>query len=146
MEYIQAGLRAGALGYALKDISAEQLSHTVRSAARGQMLLQADIASKICSALTPTIPETPASPPLNQSTPPHEHVPNNIPAISALQLTEREYEILQLVARGKANRQIAEHLYLTEGTVKNHMSNILSKLSVRDRTQAAIKARELGIM
>jgi DNA-binding NarL/FixJ family response regulator len=61
------------------------------------------------------------------------------------QLTEREREILTLVARGASNRQIAENLYLTEGTVKNHMSNILSKLGVRDRTQAALKAKELGL-
>ena len=61
------------------------------------------------------------------------------------ELTEREREILVLVAKGASNRQIAERLYVTEGTVKNHMSNILSKLGVRDRTQAALKAKELGL-
>jgi len=61
------------------------------------------------------------------------------------QLTEREREILALVAQGASNRQVAERLYLTEGTVKNHMSSILSKLGVRDRTQAVLKAKELGL-
>ena len=60
-------------------------------------------------------------------------------------LTEREREILALVARGASNRQVAENLYLTEGTVKNHMSNILSKPGVRYRTQAALRAKELGL-
>jgi DNA-binding NarL/FixJ family response regulator len=61
-------------------------------------------------------------------------------------LTEREREILALVTQGASNRQIAENLYLTEGTVKNHMSSILSKLGVRDRTQAALKAKEMGLV
>jgi len=60
-------------------------------------------------------------------------------------LTERERQILRLVAQGESNRRIAEHLYLREGTVKNHMSSILSKLGVRDRTQAVLKAKELGL-
>ena len=66
-----------------------------------------------------------------------------MPSVEAL--TEREREILTLVAKGVPNRQIAESLFLAEGTVKNHMSSILSKLGVRDRTQAALKARELGL-
>jgi DNA-binding NarL/FixJ family response regulator len=60
-------------------------------------------------------------------------------------LTEREREILAMVATGASNREIAEALFITEGTVKNHLSNILSKLGVRDRTQAALKAKELGL-
>ena len=62
------------------------------------------------------------------------------------QLTEREREILTLIAQGASNRQVAEGLYLTEGTVKNHMSNILSKLGVRDRTQAVLKVKERGLV
>ncbi|MBA2681603.1 MAG: response regulator transcription factor [Ktedonobacteraceae bacterium] len=61
-------------------------------------------------------------------------------------LTEREREILALVTQGASNRQIAENLYLTEGTVKNHMSSILSKLGVRDRTQAVLKAKKMGLV
>lgn len=142
-ELIHAGLRAGALGYSLKDITAEQLAMTVRTAARGEVLLQPDIASKVFSALAPT--------PSTRSTPTSYAPSSSIPATYiddvALveELTEREREILALVAKGASNRQIAERLYVTEGTVKNHMSSILSKLGVRDRTQAVIKAKELGL-
>ncbi|HET9999374.1 MAG TPA: response regulator transcription factor [Ktedonobacteraceae bacterium] len=141
-ELIHAGLHAGALGYSLKDITSEELAMTVRTAARGQVLLQPDIASKVFSALAPARP----SPPAQNFSAGSASTPTYIdPATSIEQLTEREREILALVARGASNRQIAENLYLTEGTVKNHMSNILSKLGVRDRTQAAIKAKELGL-
>ena len=144
-ELIHAGLRAGALGYSLKDITAEQLTMTVRTAASGQVLLQPDIASKVLSAFTPAAPHRSSSPSANASS-------SSLPTSTYMgstayveQLTEREREILALVAKGASNRQIAENLYLTEGTVKNHMSSILSKLGVRDRTQAALKAKELGL-
>ncbi len=141
-ELVHAGLYAGALGYSLKDITSEELAMTIRMAALGQVLLQPDIASKVFSTLTPTKQSTPA-PGLSG---PSALIPTYIDsATKPERLTEREREILHLVARGASNRQIAEDLYLTEGTVKNHMSNILSKLGVRDRTQAAIKARELDL-
>ena len=144
-ELIHAGLRAGALGYSLKDITAEQLAMTVRTAASGQVLLQPAIASKVFSALTPSKP-TRTSILSTNSDPSPSTAPDYIGSTAYIeQLTEREHEILTLVARGASNRQIAENLYLTEGTVKNHMSNILSKLGVRDRTQAALKAKELGL-
>ncbi len=143
-ELIHAGLRAGALGYSLKDITAEQLAMTVRTAARGQVLLQPDIASKVFSAFTSSNPARSSASSINTA-PSISTAPSYIdPTASIEQLTEREREILTLVARGASNRQIAENLYLTEGTVKNHMSNILGKLGVRDRTQAALKAKELG--
>jgi DNA-binding NarL/FixJ family response regulator len=114
----------------------------VRTAARGQVLLQPDTASKVFSALAPAKPSS-SAPGLSASS---TSAPTYIdPTAYVEQLTEREREILKLVARGASNRQIAENLYLTEGTVKNHMSNILSKLGVRDRTQAAIKAKELDL-
>src|ERR1019366_10228630 len=130
-ELIREGLSAGALGYSLKDITADQLTLTVQTAARGEMLLQSDIASKVFSALTPPITSKPSS------------IPTKYIDQTAYidPLTEREQEILALVAQGASNRQIAERLYLTEGTVKNYMSSILGKLGVRDRTQAALKAR-----
>jgi DNA-binding NarL/FixJ family response regulator len=139
-ELIHAGLRAGASGYSLKDITSEELAMTVRTAARGQMLLQSDIASKAFSALAPARPSS-STPNFSAGSAPTYIDPTS----NVEHLTEREREILALVARGASNRQIAENLYLTEGTVKNHMSNILSKLGVRDRTQAAIKAKELGL-
>ncbi len=144
-ELIHAGLRAGALGYSLKDITAEQLAMTVRTAARGEVLLQPDIASKVFSAFTPSASAGPsASSP--GYTPSSSASTTYMDAMAHVEeLTEREREILALVAQGASNRQIAERLYVTEGTVKNHMSNILSKLGVRDRTQAALKAKELGL-
>jgi DNA-binding NarL/FixJ family response regulator len=138
-ELIRAGLRAGALGYSLKDITFEELAMTVRTAARGQVLLQPYIASKVFSALAPARPSTSA--PNFSAASAQTYID---PTANIEHLTEREREILELVTRGASNRQIAENLYLAEGTVKNHMSNILSKLGVRDRTQAAIKAKELG--
>ena len=144
-ELIHAGLRAGALGYSLKDITAEQLAMTVRAAARGQVLLQPGIASKVFSAFTSSNPARSPASSINTA-PATSTAPSYIDSTASIeQLTEREREILTLVARGASNRQIAENLYLTEGTVKNHMSNILSKLGVRDRTQAALKAKELGL-
>ena len=138
-ELIQAGLQAGALGYLLKDISAEQLVTTIRAAAQGQVLLHPDVASKVFALLPSAADVQPAA---AQVTPPPAR-----PATSDLeQLTEREREILLLLARGASNREISEALYITGGTVKNHLSNILSKLGVRDRTQAALKARELGVL
>ncbi len=146
-ELIHAGLRAGALGYSLKDITAEQLAMTVRTAARGQVLLQPDIASKVFSAFTSSNSARSSASSINTA-PSISTAPSYIDSTTASieQLTEREREILTLVARGASNRQIAENLYLTEGTVKNHMSNILGKLGVRDRTQAALKAKELGLV
>jgi len=141
VELIHAGLRAGALGYSLKDITAEQLTMTVRTAARGQVLLQPDIASKAFSAFTSDNKPIP----MNIT---HPTTRTDYITTSAYieQLTEREREILTLIAQGASNRQVAERLYVTEGTVKNHMSNILSKLGVRDRTQAVLKAKELGVV
>jgi DNA-binding NarL/FixJ family response regulator len=148
-ELIHKGLQAGALGYSLKDITAEQLTMTVQMAARGQVLLQPDIASKAFSTIAPSSAHrSPASsaPSSHQD----HYSSSSMPFIDTTsyteQLTEREQEILGLVAQGASNRQIAENLYLTEGTVKNHMSNILSKLGVRDRTQAALKAKEMGLV
>ncbi len=140
IELIHAGLHAGALGYLLKDASAEQLAATIRLAAQGQVLLQPDIANKIFASLT------------SGSGSSEERVPTekarsvSLSAGGVEQLTEREHEILVQVAHGASNRQIAENLFLAEGTIKNHLSNIFGKLGVRDRTQAALKARELGLV
>lgn len=136
-ELIQAGLQAGALGYLLKDITAEQLATAIRVVAQGQVLLHADVAHKVLASLSsaqslPTV-TAPASPTFDGV--------GNVE-----QLTEREREILTLLARGASNREISETLYIASGTVKNHLSNILGKLGVRDRTQAALKARELRLL
>lgn len=135
VELIQSGIQAGALGYLLKDVNAEQLASIVRTAAQGHVVLQPDIASKLFACITPLTPPLPSSSPA----PPGETTTS--PTV-VNQLTEREHEILKLVARGISNRQIAEKLFLTEGTVKNYVSSILSKLELRDRTQAALFAHE----
>jgi DNA-binding NarL/FixJ family response regulator len=136
-ELIQAGLQAGALGYVLKDITAEQLATTIRVVAQGQVLLHPDVAHKVLASLS-SAPIEPAM--IAPATPAF------IGGSDVAQLTEREREILALLARGASNREISEALYIAGGTVKNHLSNILGKLGVRDRTQAALKARELGLL
>ena len=137
-ELIHAGLHAGAAGYVLKDITAEQLATTIRGVAQGQVLLHPEVASKVVASLA----AAPSEPAMTAPAP-----PSVVGVVSDLtQLTEREREILALLARGASNREISEALYIAGGTVKNHLSNILSKLGVRDRTQAALRARELGVL
>jgi DNA-binding NarL/FixJ family response regulator len=136
-ELIQAGLQAGALGYVLKDITAEQLATTIRVVAQGQVLLHPDVAQKILASLTSAPSESTMIAPATSAF---------VGVSNVEQLTEREREILALLARGASNREISETLYIAGGTVKNHLSNILGKLGVRDRTQAALKARELGLL
>lgn len=128
-EYVFDGLRAGAVGYLLKDVSSEKLEEAIRAAARGETFLQPSVAAKVVAEFTRLEPDRKASQ-------------------DALvePLSERELEILRLVADGLSNREIANDLVITEGTVKNHVTSILGKLSVRDRTQAAIKARDLGLL
>lgn len=149
IELIHEGLRAGALGYLLKDMTAEQLTLTVQLAARGQMLLQSDIASKAFSPFAPSSAsrsQASFAPSSHQASSTSPSTPFIETTAYPEQLTAREREILALVTQGASNRQIAENLYLAEGTVKNHMSTILSKLGVRDRTQAALKAKEMGLV
>jgi DNA-binding NarL/FixJ family response regulator len=123
------GLRAGAVGYLLKDVSSDKLVEAIRAAARGESFLQPSIAAKVLAEFN-RLEERPAP-----------------PAAGLVEaLSERELEILALVAAGDSNKEIAAALYITEGTVKNHVTNILGKLGVRDRTQAALRARELGLI
>jgi DNA-binding NarL/FixJ family response regulator len=123
------GLRAGAVGYLLKDAPSEKLSEAIRVAARGESFLQPSVAAKVVAEFARLIGDTRA------------HVPPLIEPLS-----DREHEILILIANGASNREIAKRLFLAEGTVKNHITNILGKLGVRDRTQAALKAKEMGFV
>ncbi|MBK7217650.1 MAG: response regulator transcription factor [Candidatus Promineofilum sp.] len=131
-ELVFDGLRAGAVGYLLKDVSSDKLVEAIRAAARGESFLQPSIAAKVLAEFNRL--ERSAAPP-----PPP-------PAPLAEPLSEREREILRLLAAGDSNKEIAAALYITEGTVKNHVTNILGKLDARDRTQAALRARELGLI
>jgi DNA-binding NarL/FixJ family response regulator len=124
-----AALRAGAIGYVLKDVSGETLFAAVRAAARGETLLPPSIAAKVVAELTRT-----AGAPTNRAQP----LPDP--------LSERELEIVGLLASGATNREIAATLVLAEGTVKNHLTNILGKLGARDRAQAVLIAKDLGII
>ena len=126
-EYLLEGLRAGACGYLLKDMPSEQLADAIRSAAKGQSPIGPEMARKLVNLVTqnPTVPASPAA---------------------ASELSEREIEVLRLIAAGLSNKEIAEKLVIAEGTAKNHVSNILSKLEARDRAQAVARAKELGLL
>ena len=128
-EYVFEGLRAGAIGYLLKDTPSVKLLEAIRAAARGESFLQPSIAAKVVAEFSRLADQAPTRPqPLSEP------------------LSERENDILRLVVTGASNKEIAAVLVITEGTVKNHLTNILAKLGVRDRTQAALKAKELGLV
>jgi DNA-binding NarL/FixJ family response regulator len=131
-EYVFEGLRAGAVGYLLKDVTSNRLAEAIRSAARGESFLEPSVAAKVVAEFA-RLAETP-------------HVRERANHTLPEPLSERELEILLLVATGESNKEIAATLFITEGTVKNHVTNILGKLGVRDRTQAALKAKELGLV
>jgi DNA-binding NarL/FixJ family response regulator len=128
-EYVFEGLRAGAIGYLLKDATSEKLVEAIRAAARGESFLQPSVAAKVVAEFAR----------LSDRISQHDQ-PLPDP------LSEREMEILRLVAAGASNREIAATLFIAEGTVKNHLTSILGKLDARDRTQAALKAKELGLI
>lgn len=128
-EYVFDGLRAGAVGYLLKDVSSEKLFEAIRAAAKGEYFLQPSITAKVMAEFSR----------LSRSAPPREEM-------LAEPLSPRELEILRLVSTGASNRDIAESLVIAEGTVKNHLTNILGKLNVKDRMQAVLKAREYGLI
>lgn len=127
--YVFDGLRAGALGYLLKDVSGEELAEAIRQVASGGALIEPSVARKVLAEFA-RLPQH------------HDASSQALPSA----LSERELEILKLLAHGDSNRQIAAQLYLAEGTVKNYISSILAKLDVEDRTQAALRARELGLI
>ena len=128
-ELVFEALRAGAVGYLLKDAPVERLVEAVLAASRGESVLQPSVASKVLAELSRLA---------NTSTRPAM-------APELAKLSDREREVLQLLSRGASNKEIAGALFLAEGTVKNHVTAILDKLGVADRTQAALRARELGV-
>lgn len=130
-EYIVESLRSGAVGYLLKDIPASQLARAAHLAHDGIYQLEPSVAGKLVGMLNDTRPERPGAAALPRVEP---------------DLTERELEVLRLIGTGATNREIADRLVVSEGTVKNHVSNILSRLALRDRTQAALYAHEHGLV
>ena len=129
-ETVFDGLRAGALGYLLKDAPSEKLFEAIRAAARGESFLQPSVAAKVVAEFA------------RMSGAQNRHTGEAL----VEPLSDRELEILRLVARGSSNKEIAAALVIAEGTVKNHITNILGKLGVSDRTQAALKAKDLGLV
>lgn len=144
-ELIVEGLRAGATGYLLKDVTAEQLVEAIRAVRRGESPLQPSVAAKLVARLARTPDSGPQGTAGGAAATPGMSPTRTAGGTPVDELTDREQEILRYLARGDNNREIGEALFITEGTVKNHVSNILSKLSLRDRTQAALWAREHGL-
>jgi len=129
-EEIFDALRAGALGYLLKACSADKLCESVRAAAKGTSVLEPSVAARMMAELNRLSVRNGRRP----------------AQVLADPLSERELGVLRLLAGGCSNKEIGAQLAITEGTVKNHMTNILGKLGALDRTQAALKAREFGLI
>ena len=123
-EYVYEAMKAGASGFLLKDVDPPDLVHAVRAVARGDSLLAPSVTRRLIERFV----RRPAAPP------------------ELAELTEREREVLLLVGRGRSNAEIAGELYLSEATVKTHVTRILRKLGLRDRVQAVVLAYEAGLL
>jgi DNA-binding NarL/FixJ family response regulator len=128
-EYVFEALRAGASGFLLKDAPADELAAAIRVVAAGESLLAPGVTRRVIDAFV-------------------QRAPRTLPAQDArlASLTPREVEVLGLLARGLSNLDIAERLFVSEGTTKTHVSNLLMKLGLRDRVQAVIFAYENGVV
>ncbi|MEN8172201.1 MAG: response regulator transcription factor [Chloroflexota bacterium] len=127
-EYVFEGLRAGASGYLLKDVSGGELADAIRTVAQGGALIEPSVARKVVAEFARLTPSAQSADKL------------------ADPLSEREMEILKVLAQGFTNKEIGAQLHLAEGTVKNYVTSILQKIGARDRTQAALRARELKLL
>ncbi|MBC8161595.1 MAG: response regulator transcription factor [Roseiflexaceae bacterium] len=134
-EYIVEALDAGVVGYLLKDIPAHDLAQAIQAAHKRLYLFDRAIGGKVVAALRESASAQ------RSLLPPSEAAPA---AIKTPALSSREIDVLRLIAQGASNREIAQALVISEGTVKAHISHILSRLGLRDRTQAALLARERG--
>ena len=143
--YILEALQVGASGYLLKDLPARDLAQAIRAVHRGIFQLDPSVADQLKALLSQSRATREDSQKKNVSTAPAADTPNANP-FGLTELTGRELEVLRLIAKGATNREIAEALVISEGTVKNHISNILVRLNVRDRTQAAIYARDHSLI
>jgi DNA-binding NarL/FixJ family response regulator len=128
-QYVFDALRAGASGFLLKDVTAERLFDAVRVVAAGEALLAPAVTRRLISEFTRLRP-----------------VQETLPSAVLTALTPRETEVLRLMAEGLSNPEVARRLVVTEETVKTHVSRILSKLGLRDRTQAVVAAYESGLV
>jgi DNA-binding NarL/FixJ family response regulator len=129
-ETIFDALRAGTVGYLLKDVGSAQLADSIRRTARGDSILDPSVAAKVVREFSRV----------------SSLVGGTSSEVLPEPLSEREIELLRLLASGMSNKEIGEALFITEGTVKNHITHIFGKLGVRDRMQAALKAKEIGLI
>ena len=127
-EYVYEALKAGASGFLVKDVRPEQLADAVRVVATGEALLAPTITRRLIEQFVRRPPPTSGAPP------------------ELSELSERELEVLKLIARGLTNSEIAESLFVTNATVKTHVTHILTKLTLRDRVQAVVVAYESGLV
>ncbi|MDH3944619.1 MAG: response regulator transcription factor [Anaerolineae bacterium] len=127
--FVFEGMRAGALGYLLKDVSGAELADAIRTVAGGGALIEPSVARKMVAEFARLAPASTAG-------------AGQLPEA----LSERELEILRLLSQGLTNKQIAARAHLAEGTVKNYVSNLLTKLEAHDRSQAVLKAKEWGLL
>lgn len=128
-ELVLNGIRAGARGFLLKDVSLESLVEAIETVHRGETLIQPAVTERVMRGYTELTGDTKI-----------DRDPIQEP------LTQREIEILRLMAGGYSNKEISRAIFKSEGTIKNHVSNILAKMNVRDRTRAVLKALELGLI
>ena len=131
-EYVYEALRAGASGFMLKDAPPEELLAAVEVVARGDALIAPAVTRSVIEEF---VRRSPASPPATDA-----------PAAAIAELTDRERDVFELLARGLSNAEIAEQLVVSSGTVKTHVAHVLAKLGVRDRVQAVILAYESGVI
>jgi NarL family two-component system response regulator LiaR len=132
-DYLLEAIRAGAAGYILKDASAERLVEAVRRTLDGESPLNQELAMRLLTRMANESEPSARAPEKSQ-----DPMPEGI--------TPREVEVLRLLAQGRTNLQIAQDLAVSRGTIKSHVQNIIAKLGVSDRTQAAVRAIELGIL
>jgi DNA-binding NarL/FixJ family response regulator len=130
-QYVYSGLRAGASGFLLKDSPPAQLIGAIRAVAAGDAVIAPSATRRLIEAFSAALPDPAAA---------------RVRAAVLDELTEREREVLLLIASGRSNREIAEALFLSEGTVKIHVGRILAKLGLRDRVQAVVLAYETGLV
>jgi DNA-binding NarL/FixJ family response regulator len=124
-EYVYEALRAGASGFVLKDDPPEQLLAAIRLVAAGEALLSPAVTRRVIKKFT--------------------RLPHRLPPREIADLTERELDVFRLIARGRSNAEIGTELYISETTVKTHITHILQKLDLRDRVQAVVLAYETGL-
>lgn len=129
-ETIFEALRAGATGYLLKDLGSAQLAEAIRLTARGDSILDPSVAAKVVTEFSRVIAP----------------VSTALPDVLSEPLSEREIEVLRLVSQGLSNRAIATKLFISPGTAKTHVHNVCGKLGAQNRTEAAIRAKELGLV